>query len=353
MTSDAPGVWNGEVSVRRVPVVRKPSRLQWVLDRWTLPRALRRDEIEVFHATELTSIPVCKGTKVIAHIYDMIPFLFWKEYSRRVPLDYRWALKLARERLEQAACIVTISQHSKSDIIELTGYPEKQIYVAYPGGPDNGDYVDSSMGPSPGASRISGGCALSRLRSAPLPGGEGPYFLYVGGTDFRKNVPFLIRGFARFAERERDTRLILVGETFTMGSLPEVAELLREVHRLGINDRVVMKGYVDDPALWDLYGGSLALIFPSFYEGFGLPVLEAMTHGAPVVAARTSSIPEVLGETGIYFDPRDEDSLVAGLEAVYQHPTRCSDLVEKARQRARLFSWNTVADVVFGIYEKI
>src|SRR5437899_10533426 len=64
MTSDAPGVWNGEVSVRRVPVVRKPSRLQWVLDRWTLPRALRRDEIEVFHATELTSIPVCKGTKV-------------------------------------------------------------------------------------------------------------------------------------------------------------------------------------------------------------------------------------------------------------------------------------------------
>src|SRR5262245_9770570 len=181
-------LWNGEVSVRRVPVVRKPSRLQWVLDGWALPHALRRDEIEVFHATELTSIPVCKGTKVIAHIYDMIPFLFWKEYSPRLPLDYRWALKLARERLEQAACIVTISQHSKRDIIELTGYPEKQIYVAYPGGPDNGDYVDSSMGPSRGVSRRT------------LPGGEGPYFLYVGGTDFRKNVPFLIRGFARFAE---------------------------------------------------------------------------------------------------------------------------------------------------------
>ncbi len=77
-----------------------------------------------------------------------------------------------------------------------------------------------------------------------------------------------------------------------------------------------------------------------------------MTYGAPVVAARTSSIPEVLADTGIYFDPRDEDSLIAALETVYRHPTHCSDLVEKAKQRARLFSWNTVADVVFGIYDR-
>src|SRR5262249_10739771 len=132
-----------------------------------------------------------------------------------------------------------------------------------------------------------------------------------------------------------------------------VAEVWREVNRLRIMDRVVMGGYVDDQTLRDLYRGSMALVFPSLYEGFGLPVLEAMTYGTPVLAAQTSSIPEVLGDTGIYFNPRDEDSLIAGLETVYRDPSHCGTLVEKAKQRARLFSWNRVADVVFGIYEKI
>jgi glycosyltransferase involved in cell wall biosynthesis len=339
-------IWNGDVSVRRVPVIRKPSRLQWLIDRSALPRALKQAGLQVFHATELTSIPVCNGTKVVAHVYDMIPFLFWNDYARRVPIDFRFALQLARKRIQQAASIVTISERSKNDIVELTGYPEERIYVAYPGGP--------KIEPSPGASSFEAAphraCASRRQ---PLPEGGAPYFLYVGGTDFRKNVRFLIRGFARFTERERDVRLTLVGETFTKSSLPEVAEVLGEISRLGIANRVEMIGYVDDRRLEELYRHSVALVFPSLYEGFGLTVLEAMTYGTPVVAARTSSIPEVLGDTGIYFDPRDEDSLIAGLETVYRHPARCSELVEKAKQRAQMFSWKTVADVVFEIYERI
>jgi glycosyltransferase involved in cell wall biosynthesis len=270
----------------------------------------------------------------------MIPFLFWDEYSHRIPADYRYALKLACRRLERAPCIVTISQHSKNDIAEVTGYAHERIYVAYPGRPEELDNCKSAI-------------TDSRLNcTAPTDGGK-PYFVYVGGTDVRKNVLFMIRAFARFAGREQDVQLVLVGDTFTMKSLPEVAEIFREIHSLGMADRVVTTGYVDEQRVRELYRGSVALIFPSLYEGFGLPVLEAMTYGAPVVAARTSSIPEVLGDTGIYFDPRDEDSLVTGMETVYGHPTRCGDLVERARQRARLFSWDTVADVVFGIYDQI
>ena len=314
------------IDSRRVPAIRKPSRMQWMLDTWMMPRVLREEKIDVFHAMEFTSIPVLKRPKVIAHVHDMIPFVFWKEYSKRIPMDYRWALQVAKKRLDDAACIVTVSECSKRDIVEFTGYPEDRIYVAYEGTPETQRHEDT------------------KTQSAR------PYFLYVGGTDFRKNVPFLIRAFARFAERERDVRLVLVGETFTMTSLPEVAEVLEEAARLGIADRVIRMGYVDEQDLQDLYRASVALVFPSLYEGFGLPVLEAMTYGTPVLAARTSSIPEVLGDTGAYFDPRDEDSLVGALEDAYRGPAGLSELVKKAQERARLFTWNKVADTVFGIY---
>jgi len=311
---------------RRVPAIRKPSRLQWVLDRWMLPRVLRDEKIEIFHAMEFTSIPVLKRAKVIAHVHDMIPFVFWEEYSKRIPMDYRWALRVAKRRLGEAACVVTDSEHSKGDIVQLTGYPEERIYVAYLGAPETQRHEDT------------------KTQSTR------PYFLYVGGTDFRKNLPFLIRAFGRFAEKERDIRLVLVGETFAKPSLPEVAEVLKEAARLGIADRVITTGYVDERELQDLYQGSVALVLPSLYEGFGLPVLEAMTYGTPVLAARTSSIPEVLGDTGIYFDPRDEDSLIAALEDACRKPAALSELAKNARERARSFTWDKVADTVFKIY---
>ena len=311
---------------RRVPAIRRPSRLQWMLDTWMLPRVLREEKIEIFHAMEFTSIPVLKRPKVIAHVHDMIPFVFWKEYSKRIPMDYRWALQIAKRRLAEAACVVTVSEHSKKDIIELTGYPEDRIYVAYEGAPETQRHQDTET-------------QSSR-----------PYFLYVGGTDFRKNVLFLIRAFARFAEREKDIRLVLVGETFMMTSFSEVAEILEEISRLGIADRVIRMGYVDESELRDLYRRSMALVFPSLYEGFGLPVLEAMTYGTPVLAARTSSIPEVLGDTGVYFEPRDEDSLIAALEDAYRKPAGLTELVKKGQERARTFTWDKVADTVFGIY---
>jgi glycosyltransferase involved in cell wall biosynthesis len=332
LTSGGVDFGNGEVSVRRIPSVRKPARLQWVLDRWTLPNTLREGGFDVFHATEFTSIPVSKRTNVIAHVHDMIPFLFWKEYERRIPWDFQWAFKAARRQLAQARYVVTVSECSKKDIAELTGYPEDRICVAYNGGPN--------IRPSPFIE-----ASPYRARAS-----RAPYFLYVGGTDFRKNVPFLIRGFAKLAEREKDVHLVLVGETFGMRSLGEVDELRREVARLHVSDRVVMMGYVDDESLRRLYCESLALVFPSLYEGFGLPVVEAMTYGAPVLAARTSSIPEVLGDTGMYFDPHDEDSLIAGMEAIYRNPEGCAELVVKAKERAKRFSWDNVAEAVFRLY---
>ena len=328
-----------------LPAIRKPSRLQWVLDLWTLPKFLRQSRLDVFHATEFTSIPTSRPTRVIAHVHDMIPFVFWAQYSRRIPADYRWALRRARARLHCADCIITNSEHSKSDIVAMTGYAENRIHVVYCGtsGVAEGQAVEKSPGSK---------TPVSGSESAAIVGGR-PYFLYVGGTDFRKNVVFLVRAFAAFSSRHPEARLVLAGETFCMQGLAEVAEICREIENLRLPDRVWMPGFVQDAQLRRLYEEAVALVFPSLYEGFGLPVLEAMTLGTPVVAARTSSVPEILGETGLYFDPTQEDSLVQALETVYTSPSLRCELAVRARERARRFSWEGTAEKIFRIYQEL
>jgi glycosyltransferase involved in cell wall biosynthesis len=323
-----------------VPSVKKPSRLAWALDRLVLPRFLRSNRIDVFHATEFTSIPASLGTAVIAHVHDMIPFLFWKQYSRRIPADYRWALQLAKRRIHKAQWVITDSFHSKNDIVEMTHYPESRIRVVY-------------FGPAGMSGPRADIEACGMEADVPvLPEGR-PYFLYVGGTDFRKNLVLLVRAFGIMSEKFPDILLVLAGQTFLMKSLPEVAEIYREVELHRLQNRVYMPGFIGTDQLRKMYANSMALVFPSLYEGFGLPVLEAMNARTLVIAARTSSIPEILADTGIYFDPCREDSLVEAMDAVVDRRVPRQELIAKAAERAKQFSWETAAESIFQIYEEL
>ncbi|MBI2822863.1 MAG: glycosyltransferase family 4 protein [Acidobacteria bacterium] len=351
-TSGRPVFSGNGASSHALPAIRKPSRLQWALDRWILPRFLSESRLDLFHATDFVSIPRSGRARVLAHVHDMIPFIFWKEYSRRIPADYRWALQQARRHLHYAERIITDSFHSRRDIAELTGYPEERIHVV-PLGPAGTLGAPAASGAPAGEwGDAPAGESEDTALSSPVPEGS-PYFLYVGETDFRKNVPFLVRSFGAFSQRHRDVRLVLVGETFLLPELPEVMEVHREAERCGLANRLQMPGFVSARRLRQLYSGALALVFPSLYEGFGLPVLEAMASGAPVLAARTSSIPEVLGDTGLYFDPRREESLIAAMEAIDADSSLRSQLAARARQRAAQFSWEKAADAVFEIYRQL
>jgi glycosyltransferase involved in cell wall biosynthesis len=323
-----------------LPAVKRPSRAQWVVDRHTLPGFLSRNKIEIFHATDFTSIPVSSSSRIIAHVHDMIPFIFWKQYAPRIPVDFRWALKQARRRMLKADRVITDSYASMRDIAEISGYPPDRIRVVY-FGPAASDSAEIASG-RPG--KLSP--YLNGLTSR-------PYFLYVGGTDFRKNVPFLIRAFSRFSEKHAEAGLLLVGETFRMRGIREVEEIYSEISRCGLEDRVHITGFVDEESLCALYRGALALVFPSLYEGFGVPVLESMALGTPVLAAQTSSIPEILGEAGLYFDPLEEDTLVDQLEVVYTGGALRERLRTQARLRAEQFSWEKAAEEVFRIYEEL
>jgi glycosyltransferase involved in cell wall biosynthesis len=170
-----------------------------------------------------------------------------------------------------------------------------------------------------------------------------PYILYVGGHARHKNLPRLVAAFARLS-RLSGTKLVIVG-----WSKPElIARTKDAVRRHGLEESVaVLSDRLTSGQLSSLYSGCLTFVYPSLYEGFGLPVLEALQHGAPVVCSRTSSLPEVGGNAALYFDPLSTADITAKIETILNNDRLASELRARARVRAREFSWWKTAD---GIY---
>jgi glycosyltransferase involved in cell wall biosynthesis len=200
--------------------------------------------------------------------------------------------------------------------------------------------------------------AASKTRAVPLAADrrfspDGPraevegrrYVLAVGTLEPRKNLPRLVEAFARLPESVREERLlVLVGPlgwdtAETIGSLRRHSQLVRPL------------GHVDDDHLRSLYRGAELFAYPSLYEGFGLPVLEAMASGAPVLTSRASSLPEVAGDAAIYVDPHDSDSIAAGLRDALVDPERLARLAAAGTERAGLFSWERTAAETLALLE--
>jgi glycosyltransferase involved in cell wall biosynthesis len=171
-----------------------------------------------------------------------------------------------------------------------------------------------------------------------------PYVLYVGGHALHKNLPRLVAAFARVS-RLSGTKLVIVG-----WSKPELIDRTKDaVRRHGLEGSVaVLSDRLSDSQLSSLYSGCRTFVYPSLYEGFGLPVLEALQHGAPVACSRTSSLPEVGGNAALYFDPLSTDDIAAKIKTILTNDRLASELRLRARARAREFSWRKTAD---GIYK--
>jgi glycosyltransferase involved in cell wall biosynthesis len=173
-----------------------------------------------------------------------------------------------------------------------------------------------------------------------------PYLLYVGSLKPHKNVATLLKAFRSLSHPE--LRLLLVGE-----SLERRPELIDLVFRLKLRDRVKSIGWVADEDLLRLYRGALALVMPSRYEGFGLPVLEAMACGTPVVCSRAASLPEVVGEAGLLFEPDDADELRHQLEKLLWDRTVHADLRRKGIHQAGKFTWRRCVEQTLAVYRSV
>jgi alpha-1,3-rhamnosyl/mannosyltransferase len=169
------------------------------------------------------------------------------------------------------------------------------------------------------------------------------YFLFLGGFDKRKNVGTLVEAFAQLPEEAPP--LVLAGEHKW-----EFAAISKRIAALGLSERVLCPDAIADEDLPALYQGAIALVHPSRYEGFGLQLVEAMASGIPVLASRTTSLPEVLGGCGLLFDPEGPASIALQMERIARDGSLRTALIESGRERARFFSWRKAAKQTLGLY---
>lgn len=314
------------VSVRRTPfAIDKPAfRVAW--ERAAFPALARKDRLDLFHGT-VNALPSGLGCPGVVTIHDLA-FLRWPE---QVPARrYQYLAKAVPAAAKAARRVLTVSEATKRDVVELLGVAPDKVVVTPLG-------VDARFAP-PSTAAVE----VFRERAAI----RRPYVLVVGTLEPRKNLPRLLDAFALIAPRVPH-QLVLIGpEGWLTGPFHE------QLERLRLGDRVRLTGFVPDGDLPAWYAGADCVAVPSLYEGFGLPALEAMACGAPVVVSNVSALPEVVGDAGVLVDPNDTDSIAAGLESVLGDPAARMRMTANGRLRAAEFSWAKTAELTGTAYRE-
>lgn len=279
-----------------------------LMDPWRLRQVLLRQRPDHFFSPGFNA-PLGRPCSFSFTVHDLIHLEVEAERSFAKSLYYDWVVKPA---LLNASTVFTVSEYSRERILEWSGVvPDKVVVV--------GNGVDAAFRPE-------GACWQNPL----------PYLLYVGNQKPHKNVEALVAAFAA-SELVNDFDMLLTGDLSV-----SVAKVIA-AH--GLEDRVRALGLVAEADLPALYRSAHAMVMPSRYEGFGLPLVEAMASGVPVLSSNKTSLPEVGGDAVAYFDPDDRESFVAGLNELLNRDL-CSRLRAAGLERAKLFSWDQVASRV-------
>lgn len=303
-------------------------------DLWAMRTALGRwsASLDLFYFPSVyTFFPLGRRPKIVVTVHDTIaerhPEMVFPTWRSR----FFWSLKL-RWALRQADVIATVSESARDDLVE-TFHLRRDAVRVIP------DAVHVAFRPLPRDTATEQVLARYGLRAG------GPLILYVGGLSPHKNLPTLIEAFTQLLRdgMPAGARLALVGDLTGDVFHSNQAALRRQVARLGLDGQVVFTGFVPDADLVHLYNVARVLVLPSFAEGFGLPAVEAMACGTPVVASRVPALVEVVGAGGLFFDPRSPVELAARVREVLQNGDRRAGLRRAALHQARQFSWEQSA----------
>jgi glycosyltransferase involved in cell wall biosynthesis len=283
----------------------------------------------LFHATEHLLLPVRSAPTVLT-VHDLI-FRHYPQHHKA--LNRRYLNATMPLYCRKASHIIAVSEQTKRDVVEAYGIDPRKITVVY-------EAADERFRPQP-ADEVAG--ALQRYG---LPG-SGRYILSVGTIEPRKNLGRTLQAFEQLRHEGLADAWVIVGGK---GWLYE--DFFAQLDRSPARDHVIFPGYVPDEDLPLLYGGAAVLALPSEFEGFGLPVLEAMACGAPVVTSCVSSLPEVAGDAAILVDPTDVDAITAGLGTVLANPDVADALRVRGFARAARFSWGRAAAETIAVYRR-
>ncbi|MBF0554266.1 MAG: glycosyltransferase family 4 protein [Nitrospirae bacterium] len=295
-----------------------------------LPKMIRKEGIDIFHAPYNFGGPIKKICPLIITVHDLIPVMFPEYCSRKFRTIAQISYRLS---IPQADRIITISEASKRDIVRLYGCEDK-IRVIPQGVSDNFRVIKDT------------GLIENTLKRLHLPG---EYILYVGKLEVRKNIATIIDAYSRLKKGAWDIPpLVLVGKPGVGFDL-----IQRKIESAKLGKAVYHLNYVAEEDLPAVYNGALLFVFPSFYEGFGFPPLEAMACGTPVICSNVSSLPEVVGDGGMLIPPNDVESLKNAMNEVLFNRDYASKLAEKGLKRASLFSWRQTAIKTINIYKEV
>jgi glycosyltransferase involved in cell wall biosynthesis len=277
--------------------------------------------------------------RVVVTLYDLIPLVMREEYLTESSWGHMGTVWTARLGLIRAAHqVLTISQRTAEDAVERLGIPEDRITVIHSGVSGQLSSLVQTRGQALDL--------LARQRPRIRPG----FLLYVGGDDARKNMEGTIRAYARLPAPLRSEHQLVIA--CRIGPLRRF-ELRTFAASLGIaGNEIEITGFVSDQELTALYRACELFIFPSLYEGAGLPILEAMSCDAPVAASNTSSIPELLGDLEATFDPADPADIARCLREVLEDPVAVDSLRERSRRRLGVYTWDRVAKETITGYER-
>jgi len=294
----------------------RPGRVSYWLEKYYFQAIETINNYQIFHPTYYSLLSrggfQKKRCPVVITVYDMIHEIFADIMDR----DGQMAA-IKRTAILAADVILCISESTKKDLLERYTLPKERVLVTY---------LATDFNPKLG------------YGNEPLP--CRPFFLHVGGRGAYKNFNTLLIAFSKVVSKVPDIMLCVVGAEFNSTEQSIIAEM-------NLDNHIQHIGYASDSHLAKLYRNCMVFVYPSLYEGFGIPPLEAMICQAPVIAANTSSIPEVVGDAGLLFDPTSIADLADKLLFLIEHPAERERLIVKGLEQAKKFSWNkTVSETV-------
>jgi glycosyltransferase involved in cell wall biosynthesis len=315
-----------------VPVVERAAGYS-LLEHVSIPWQLRRLGADLLHSPHYV-VPLLGSRPTVVTIHDCIHLLFPQYLPNRMAGQY--AALMMRKAIQRSALVFTVSEASRRDILRF--FPQadpERVWVAP-------NAIDDALLEHPGEEEMDRVRERYQIR--------GRFVLYAGNIKPHKNLGRLVAAFARVKQRGGmdDLKLLIIGDESS-----GYGGLRRSVEAAGVRQDVRFFGFVPERTLAALYRLAAVFAFPSLYEGFGLPPLEAMACGTPVVTSRLSSLPEVVGEAALLVDPESVEDIADGLARVLEDSALSARLVEAGHERARHFSWERSVQAIHSGYMKV
>jgi alpha-1,3-rhamnosyl/mannosyltransferase len=324
-----PPEWiKNSASIRTYPdfIIFAMRSAHWLAFESRLRKAVSSGRYDLYHETGFIPAKV-KGIPTVYTIYDLSLRLFRDKHPKERVWFFDFFLP---RRLQYTSHIMTISNYIQDEIHHILDIPLEKI-SAVPLAPDRDIFSVQDQD-----------TVINVLAELDIPE---KYFLFVGSLEPRKNLQLIIKA---MAGQHNPVPLVLAG-WIGWGDKSWV----QEIARLGLEDRIIMPGYLDDRTLAALYNGARGFVYPSLYEGFGLPLLEAMTCGCPVICSSAASLPEVAGDAALYVSPHDASGLARAMQQLADDDDLWREMKEKGLRRAAAFSWQYTAQKTFEIFERL